>query len=71
MKSQGSKLGVVHVQDGSGRRSLCGVQLPDECPTYYVPQEELVNCGKCAEHDFGYEGNIFTGYYTVVKRKQR
>jgi hypothetical protein len=62
---------VVHVQDGSGQWSLCGVQLPDECPTHYTPQEELVNCDQCDELEWGYEGTILTGYYPVIKRKQR
>jgi len=54
---------VIHIQDTSGRRSLCGVPLPDECPTYYVPQETLTHCDTCTTRGRGYEGNILTGYY--------
>lgn len=62
---------VVHVQDDSGRRSLCGVALPEECPTYSVPEEKLVDCGTCAGLELRYEGSVFTGYYPIVVRKER
>jgi hypothetical protein len=61
---------VVHKQDHTGRRSLCGVELPDECPTYYFTHEQLVRCHQCAGLELSYEGNILTGYYPTVRRKQ-
>jgi hypothetical protein len=58
---------VIHVPDTTGQRSLCGTQLPDECPTYSVPEEDLMNCSACqnlaAEGVGQYAGNILTGYY--------
>jgi hypothetical protein len=61
--NKNSERTIIHIQDTSGRRPLCGVQRPDECPTYDVSQEKLTHCDTCNKHDREYQGNSPTGYY--------